>query len=126
MVFAQVHTPALQVGVGWLQLCGDASKKHPWASCAQLATAEELAHAPLTEVHTGSALHLQEAVPSGPMHVWRVPGHRTGRPQSKHPFCKVQVARPPGVHFVWLCTHWFVQHAPALHAPFVHVVVAAR
>jgi hypothetical protein len=45
----------------------------PCASVEQVASDVALAHAGAAVVHTGSALHVQAAVPAAPVQAWRAP-----------------------------------------------------
>jgi hypothetical protein len=51
----------------------------------QLATVEPLAHAFDSDLQTASPLHLHEADPAVPVHVWRVLGHAAALPYCQHP-----------------------------------------
>ena len=63
---APVHAPLVQVvAVG--------SYKQVSESCAQVASTDALAHVFPTELQTGSVLHVQWPVPTGPVQVWRDP-----------------------------------------------------
>jgi hypothetical protein len=118
-----VHAPLVQVwfGVVWkLQL---------FASFAHVTRLVPLAQvAPVVPVQTASPLHVQLALPAGPVQLSRV-GHATGVPNEKQPLVpSVQVARLPLMHDFCPCVQLLVQVRPhvALGALPVHTCGAVH
>jgi hypothetical protein len=71
------HAPALQAPLVHVEVVD--AKTQFCASFAQVASVVELAHALPTALQTGSALHVQAAVPDEPVQLW-CGWHPTGVP----------------------------------------------
>jgi hypothetical protein len=56
------------------------SYTHPCGSSTQVARVDVVAHTFPTAAHVGSALHVHEAVPEGPVQLWCAPGHAIAIP----------------------------------------------
>ena len=109
VLVGHVHWPPEQI-IGLVQLMLDAWKLHKLGSFAQVTTVVLFAQTgPAVPVQTGSALHVQLAVPDGPTQLWLV-GQATGVPYEKQPLMpSVQVASPPLMHDVCPIAQLFEQ-----------------
>jgi hypothetical protein len=82
----------------------------------QVASDVGLAQVAPTVVQTGSALHVQAAVPAAPEQLWCTP-QVTGAAKAQQPLVpSVHVATPPGTQEVWPCVQLLV-HAAEQAAP---------